>query len=691
MSTHDFIVELGTEELPPKALKQLSEAFTQGIVERLAKANLGHGEVQSYAAPRRLAVLITGLASAQPDQQIEKRGPALQAAYDPAGNPTKACEGFARSCGTTPDQLQKMETDKGVWLVYRSTKPGQTASQLIPGFVEESLAALPIPKRMRWGASRVEFVRPVHWVLMLLDDQVVNAEILGLQAGNTTLGHRFHHPESITIESPKEYAKKLENPGYVLADFTSRRDRIRAQIQEAATSTGGQVVIDEDLLDEVCSLNEWPVALVGRFEERFLDVPSEALISTMKGNQKYFHVVDSNNRMLPYFITIANLESNDPQQVIDGNERVIRPRLDDAAFFYNTDKKQPLAARMESLKPVVFQKQLGSLYDKASRVGHLAARIAGAIGADTGWAQRAGDLSKTDLMTEMVMEFPELQGIMGRYYAQLDGEPAEVAVALEEQYFPRFAGDLLPSTNTGAAVSIADKLDTLVGIFGINQPPTGTKDPFALRRAALGILRIIVEKQLDLDLATCIEWAAELHGDLPADNLNETALEYVLERFRAWYEDEGLPVEVFQSVFARRPTKPLEFHQRVEAVGQFIKLEAAHTLAAANKRVSNILAKEDGAESFALNPDQLSEPAEQDLYQTLETKSAQIEPHIAARDFSTALTELADLKEPIDRFFDDVMVMVDDMAVRQNRIALLAKLRSTFLQIADISLLQSKT
>ncbi len=690
MTTQDFLVELGTEELPPKALKQLSDAFTQGILERLSKANLSFGEVKSYAAPRRLAVHISQLALQQPDQHIERRGPAIQAAYDAAGNPTKALEGFARSCGAGVEQLEKLETDKGTWVVFKSLQPGTATAELLPGFVDESLAALPIPKRMRWGASKVEFVRPVQWLLMLLGDQVVEAEVLGLKSGNQTRGHRFHHPDNITISKPHEYAELLENTGYVLADFERRKARIRQQILDAATTTGGRAVIDEDLLDEVTSLNEWPVALTGKFEERFLEVPAEALISTMKGNQKYFHIVDAEGKMLPFFITIANIESQDPQQVIEGNERVIRPRLADAAFFYETDQKQTLADRQESLKPVVFQQQLGSLFDKSQRVAQLAAKISAAIGGNADWAKRAGELCKTDLMSEMVMEFPELQGIMGRYYAQLDGEPAEVAAAIEEQYFPRFAGDNLPETLTGCAVSIADKLDTLVGIFGINQPPTGTKDPFGLRRAALGVLRIMVEKQLDLDLAECVRWAYELYGNLPADNLETTAVDYILERFRAWYEEEGLAVEVYLSVIARRPTKPLEFNQRVQAVANFTQLEAAQALAAANKRVSNILSKEATAESVQLQPELFQEAAESILFETLTAKAKAIQPALETRDFTTALTELAQLKEPVDSFFDQVMVMADDLAVRNNRIALLSKLRETFLQIADISLLQTK-
>ncbi|ABC26944.1 Glycyl-tRNA synthetase, beta subunit [Hahella chejuensis KCTC 2396] len=691
MNHQDFLVEIGAEELPPKALRQLAEAFAQGIRQRLEKAQLSFSELTWYAAPRRLAVHVSGLAEKQPDLEVEKRGPALQAAFDAAGAPTKACEGFARSCGTTPDKLEKLETDKGVWLVFRSKQAGAPTTGLLPAIVEESLAALPIPKRMRWGARRTEFVRPVHWIIMLFGEKVIDCEILGLKAGNTTLGHRFHHPAPIEIATPANYKDALKNTGYVMADFEERKALIRQQVEAIAKQTSGMAVIDEELLEEVASLNEWPTALMGRFEDRFLEVPAEALISTMKGNQKYFHVVDAEGRMLPYFITVANIESKDPQQVIDGNERVIRPRLSDAAFFFSTDKKRTLASRLEDLKPIVFQQQLGTVYDKAIRVGKLAAKIAAKIDSNPEWAQRAGELSKTDLATEMVMEFPELQGTMGRYYAAIDSEPEEVSMAQEEQYLPRFAGDQLPTTLTGCAVSLADKLDTIVGIFGINQPPTGAKDPFGLRRAALGVLRILVEKKLDLDLAECVQWAQELHGDLPAENLETAVVDYMLDRFRAWYEEAGVPTEVFLSVLARRPTKPVEFDQRVLAVAEFLKLDAAQALAAANKRVSNILSKEQvdiSAESA--NPELFTEEAEKNLFRALQEKSESARPYIEQRNFTQALQQLAELKDVIDLFFDKVMVMVDDPAIRSNRMTLLASLRHVFLQVADISLLQNK-
>ncbi len=698
MSAQDFLVEIGTEELPPKALKKLSSAFSDGIQQGLKEANIEFGSVELFAAPRRLAVRIKQLSDTQPDTNVEKRGPAVKSAYDADGNPTRAVEGFARSCGTTVDQLKTMETDKGAWLVYRSVQAGQKTTDLLPKIVNKSLVQLPIPKRMRWGAKRIEFVRPVHWIIMLYGSSVIDCEILGHKSGNQTRGHRFHCNELLTINTPSEYENTLLEKGYVIADFEVRRDKVRAGVIAIAETVNGQAVIDNDLLDEVTALNEWPVPLIGRFEERFLEVPAEALISSMKEHQKYFHVVDSNGKMLPNFITLSNIESKDPAQVVAGNERVIRPRLADAAFFFETDRKQTLEARIENLKPIVFQKQLGSIYDKVQRTSGLAGKIADAIGGDEQLAKRAGLLLKSDLVSEMVLEFTDLQGIMGMYYARFDGEAEEVATALNEQYMPRFAGDELPSTKTGCAVAIADKLDSLVGIFGINQPPTGTKDPFALRRASLGILRIIVEKGLDLDLADCIEWSIAQHGELPAassggpsvEKLKDTILDYMLDRFRAWYEEEGIPAEVFLAVHARRPSRPLDFDQRIQAVNQFRQLPEAKALAAANKRVSNILSKVHANDLAAtLNYDLLELDAEKELAAAISAQAEKVNPLFAAGNYSEALQSLASLRESIDRFFDDVMVMADDEAVKNNRLALLNQLRSLFLSAADISLLPS--
>jgi len=684
MATQDFLVELGTEELPPKALKPLSDAFTQGIVKGLEEAGVAFGAVESFAAPRRLAVRIRDLADAQPDKSVEKRGPAVKAAFDDSGNPTRALTGFATSLGITPDQLDTMETDKGAWLVYRTVEKGKPTVELMPDLVDKSLAALPIPKRMRWGAWKTEFVRPVHWLILLYGNKVIEAPVMNLKPGNKTRGHRFHCPKELIVPTPADYEVVLKQEGYVLADFAERREQIRAGVAALAEKeAGGKAVIDEDLLDEVTALNEWPVPLMGRFEERFLDVPAEALISSMKEHQKYFHVVDAGGKMLPLFITVANLESKDPAQVISGNAKVIRPRLSDAAFFYDTDRKT-----IEALKPIVFQDKLGSIYDKSVRVAALAKKIAEAINRDPALAERAAMLAKTDLVTEMVLEFTDLQGIMGQYYAANDGEHADVAKALNEQYMPRFAGDDLPTTLTGCAVAIADRIDSLVGLFGINQPPSGTRDPFALRRASLGVLRIIIERQLPLDLQTVCEWAEQNFTVLTEQNTASTVVDYMLERFRAHYDEQGIGAEVYLAVHARRPTRPLDFDRRVKAVEAFRQLPEAQALAGANKRVSNILTKQ-GGDSIgeAVDNSLLQDAAEKTLAAKVEEQAQQVLPMFEQGDYASALTSLASLREPVDTFFDEVMVMADDDAVRNNRLALLNRLRNLFLRVADISLL----
>ncbi|RDE18800.1 glycine--tRNA ligase subunit beta [Motiliproteus coralliicola] len=679
--SHDFLVEIGTEELPPKALKSLSEAFGNGIEAGLKEAGLKHQGVKLFASPRRLAVLVTELDAAQADRQIEKRGPSVKA-------PEQAVAGFARSCGVAVDQLETLDTDKGQYYLFRSEQAGQPATALLPEIVSQSLSKLPIPKRMRWGSSRIEFVRPVHWCLMLLGDEVVDAEILGHKAGRQTHGHRFHYNQPIDVMAPSEYAGLLQDTGHVMPDFDERRAMIAKQVELTAANLGAKAVIDPALLDEVTALVEWPVALAGRFEERFLDVPAEALISSMKEHQKYFHVVDNEGQIQPYFITLSNIISKDPQQVIAGNEKVIRPRLADAAFFFETDKKQTLESRIEKLKPIVFQAELGTVYEKVQRVSALATVIADQIGGNSDWAARAAQLAKTDLVTEMVLEFSDLQGLMGYYYALNDGEPTEVAEAINEQYLPKFAGDKLPQTRTGIALALADRLDTLVGLFGINQPPTGSKDPFALRRATIGTLRILVEHKLDLDLLELLAQAADRFPSLPGrEGLEQRVLEFMLERFRAWYADEGVPAEVFLSVMALRPSKPLEFDQRVQAVNHFRTLAGADALAAANKRVSNILDKQDAGAANDVNEALLSEAAEQALYADLSGLNSRIETLKAEADFKAILEQLSTLQGSVDRFFDEVMVMADDEAVRTNRIALLNQLRQRFLLVADISLL----
>lgn len=689
MATQDFLVELGTEELPPKALKPLSDAFTQGITKGLEDAGVSFGKVEAFAAPRRLAVRIRDLANAQPDKSVEKRGPAVQAAFDDAGNPTRALTGFATSLGVTPDQLDTLETDKGAWVVFRTVDNGRPTVELMPELVEQSLAALPIPKRMRWGAHRTEFVRPVHWAIMLFGNKVIDAPIMGLNPGNKTRGHRFHCPKALIVPTPGDYEVVLKQEGYVIADFAERREQIRAGvIALAEKEAGGKAVIDEALLDEVTALNEWPVPLMGRFEERFLEVPAEALISSMKEHQKYFHVVSASGDMLPLFITVANLQSKDPSQVVSGNEKVIRPRLSDAAFFYQTDRKTRLEDRIDQLKPIVFQDKLGSLHDKSVRVAALASKIAGAIGSDPALAERAAMLAKTDLVTEMVLEFTDLQGIMGQYYAAHDGEATDVAKALNEQYMPRFAGDNLPTTLTGCAVAIADRLDSLVGLFGINQPPSGTRDPFALRRASLGVLRIIIERELPLDLQTCCQWAEDNFTVLSAQNTAATVVDYMLERFRAHYDEQGIGAEVYLAVHARRPTRPLDFDRRVKAVEAFRQLPQALALAGANKRVSNILTKQ-GGDTVGETVDRslLTDPAEQALAEQISQQADKVLPLFEQGDYAAALTSLASLREPVDNFFDQVMVMAEDEAIRNNRLAMLNQLRNLFLRVADISLL----
>lgn len=685
----DFLVEIGTEELPPKALLRLAQAFASGIREGLAKAGLDHGETKHFATPRRLAVLVEALSAAQPDRVIERRGPALAAAFDENGCATPAAAGFARSCGAEVEDLEKLETEKGAWLVFRSKEAGRGTVELIPDIVQRALAGLPIPKRMRWGGLKVEFVRPVHWVVLLFGSETIDAEILGVCAGRETRGHRFHHPEPIHLAEPAAYAPLLAAEGRVMADFEARREAVRAQVIEKAESLGGRALLNEALLDEVTALVEWPVALAGGFETRFLEVPSEALISTMQDNQKYFAVVDTEGRLMPYFITVANIESRDPAQVRAGNERVIRPRLADAAFFWNQDRRRPLASRLDELKTVVFQKKLGTLYDKVQRVASLARTIARESGHDVALSERAALLSKCDLMTSMVGEFPALQGVMGRYYAQHDGEPAEVAQALDEQYMPRFAGDRLPQTGAGQALALADRLDTLVGIFAIGQAPTGEKDPFGLRRAALGALRIMITRQLDLDLEMLLQDAAHRFpaGIVTAGTV-ETVFDFMMERLRGYYLEDGVRPDVFEAVLARRPTRPLDFDRRIRAVTAFRALPAAESLTAANKRIRNILKQAEGAVPTTLEPGSLVEPAERVLAERVAALAEKVGPLLDRREYTEALMRLATLREPVDEFFDRVMVMVEDSALRHNRLALLNALSNLFLRVADLSRLQ---
>ncbi len=688
--TQDLLIEIGTEELPPKALLTLSRAFTAGVVEGLKEASLEASDVISYAAPRRLAILLKAIPVKQDDQLVERKGPAKQAAFDADGNPTKAVEGFARSCGVAPQDLDEIETPKGTWLVFKQEVAGKDTSELVPGIVTKSLAKLPIPKRMRWGSSDIEFVRPVHWVVMILGSEIINAEILGVAAGNQSYGHRFHHPEAITIKQPASYAEQLREQGKVIASFKARRDAVRAQAEAAAKALGGTAHIEDALLDEVTALIEWPVAVSGSFSEDFLEIPQECLISSMQDHQKYFPVVDQAGKLMPNFITISNIESTNPDAVRQGNERVIRPRFADAKFFWEQDGKVTLESRRDATKKIVFQQKLGTLYEKTERVSSLAGFIADELGVDKQQAMRAAELSKCDLGSEMVLEFAELQGIMGRYYALKDGEPEAVANAMQEQYQPGFAGDVIPAGEIGKVLSLADKLDTLMGIFAIGMKPTGSKDPFSLRRAALGVLRIIIEGGLDLDLKTLLDQAAKgLADKVDASPATAETLGFVMERLKAYYKDQGIALDTVDAVASLKPTRPLDFDQRVKAVSNFRKLDAAESLAAANKRISNILKKVSGKVAKQVDENLFVEAQETSLYNAIKEQQEKLTPLFAAGDYSAALSSLAVLREAVDNFFDNVMVMADDEALKNNRLALLSQLRNLFLEIADLSRLQS--
>ena len=688
--TRDLLIEIGTEELPPKALRRLSLAFADEMAKGLDSASIEPEKIHVFATPRRLALLLKALPTAQSDRETTRRGPAVAAAFDDEGCATQAAVGFAKSCGVEVEELDQLETKKGSWLSFRAIEKGQPTTALIPDLVSRALAALPIPKRMRWGDRDDEFVRPVHWVVLLFGDEVIDATILGIKAGRSTHGHRFHHPEAIYLAEPEAYLPILETEGHVLADYAARQEAIRAQVIEQANTLGGEAIVDDELLNEVTALVEWPVAISGRFDEAFLEVPSEALISSMQDHQKYFPVVDAEGKLLPYFITVANLISTDPAQIQAGNERVIRPRLADAAFFWNQDRKQPLEERADRLRSMVFQKQLGTLFDKKERISELAGRIAKLIGDQPGHAERAAQLCKCDLLTNMVNEFPELQGIMGRYYATHDGEADAVAIAIEEHYLPRFAGDDLPATTTGQAVALADRLDSMVGIFATGQQPTGVKDPFALRRAALGVIRICIEQQLDLDLETLLNAAADaLEHKIDARSAVNDVFGYIMDRLLGYYQDKGVDIDLIDAVLATRPTRLLDLDRRIKACQAFRSLPEASSLAAANKRISNILKKTDEDIPGQVDISQLVDNAEKELATVLNDLNTEVVPLMEAGDYTPALTRLAALRESVDAFFDEVMVMVDDDALRANRLALLRNLSSLFLRVADLSRLQS--
>lgn len=689
MTQQTFLTEIGTEELPPKALRSLAESFAANLTAELAAANLTHGDVTWYAAPRRLAVKIAGLAESAADREVEKRGPAIAQAFDAEGKPTKAAEGWARGCGITVDQADRMVTDKGEWLLYRAVEKGNKAKELLADMVSRALAKLPIPKLMRWGDKETHFVRPVHTVTMLMGADVIPGEVLGITSDRVIRGHRFMGEAEFTIAHADEYPAILETRGKVMADYDARKAMIKRDAEKAALALGGVADLTDSLLEEVTSLVEWPVVLTAKFEEKFLAVPSEALVYTMKGDQKYFPVYDKNGSLMPNFIFVANIESSDPSQIIAGNEKVVRPRLADAEFFFKTDCKKRLEDNLPRLSTVLFQQQLGTLRDKTDRLEALAGWIAGQIGADVNHATRAGLLAKCDLMTNMVFEFTDTQGVMGMHYARHDGESEDVALALKEQYQPRYAGDNLPSTPVSDALAIADKMDTLAGIFGIGQHPKGDKDPFALRRAALGVLRIIVEKGYNLDLETLTQEAVRLYGDkLTNANVVTGVVDFMLGRFRAWYQEQGYAIDTIQAVLARRPTRPADFDARMKAVTHFRTLEEAAALAAANKRVSNILSKSDDALNDTVLASLMNAPEEIRLAAYVTDLKTQLAPLYAEGKYQEALTELASLREAVDAFFDSVMVMDKDDNIRRNRLTLLNELRNLFLGVADISLLQ---
>jgi glycyl-tRNA synthetase beta chain len=693
MSAADLLIELGTEELPPTALLNLSNAFKQQVATRLQDANLNFSSIEAFATPRRLALKVLALDEKQADIHTERFGPAVKAAFDDNGSPSKAAEGFARSCGVEVNQLEQKNDGKVDKLYFSEQKPGELTESLLSDIINKALAALPIPKRMRWGSSREEFVRPVHWAVLLFGKKPIPAEILGLSTDTKTYGHRFLHPEAIPLKSADDYPEKLFDQGKVEPSFNKRKELIRSQVLQEAEAKKATAIIDEDLLDEVTALVEWPVALTGNFDPGYLSVPKEALISSLKKHQKYFYMLDDGQNLLPYFITISNLISTDPEQVVEGNEKVIGPRLADAAFFFEKDKNQKLESSIDALKRVVFQKDLGSLFDKSQRVKELSAFIAKMLNADSSDVVRAAQLAKCDLLSNMVGEFADLQGIMGHYYALNDGENNAVALAIEEQYLPRFSGDQLPSSETGIILAIAERLDTIAGLFAIGQPPSGSKDPFALRRAALGVLRILLEKELTIDLKACIKQAidslASTVKDLKRDKLLQDVMDFIYDRLRTYYADLNIPTSTFLAVDAVRPDSPLIFNLQINAVNHFATLPEAEALAAANKRVANILSKLVSLPDTNVSEDLLQETAELELHKQLQQVMQQTNPLIEKQKFTEALSKMASLQGPLDEFFDQVMVNTDEAKLRENRQALLYQIRQLFLQIADISFLQS--
>ncbi|MEX0707115.1 MAG: glycine--tRNA ligase subunit beta [Woeseia sp.] len=681
-----FIVEIGTEELPPKALRGLMDAFANGLAALLESERLEHGAVRAFASPRRLAVHVAALALAQPDRDVEHKGPPVAVAFDRNGKPTRAAEAFAGKCGVAVDALERVETPKGAWLVARTTETGQSAAALLPELVQRALDGLPIPRRMRWGSNDAEFVRPVHWVLMLHGTGVVPGEVLGIRTSNTTRGHRFHAPEPLTVPDPDSYETQLKQQGFVIADFAARRQRIEDGVHRVAAEEGGTAIVDSDLYDEVTALTEWPVAMAGHFDERYLTLPREVIIATLTGHQRYFPVAAAGGGLLPKFITVANLESLEPERVRDGNERVIEPRLADAAFFWESDRRMTLASRQSGLASVVYQRGLGTLEDKSERVASLAARIADALKLDADIVRRAARLAKCDLLCGMVGEFPELQGTMGGYYAAADGEPDAVAMAIAEQYMPRFSGDKLPQSAAGKALAFADKLDTICGAFALGSKPSGNRDPFGLRRAAQGIVRIAVEGGLDAELIALIDASVAAQPASEDAGVRDEIYDFIVERLRGLCLDrDGVTSEMFDAVRSLRPASLCDIVERLDAVVTFSGHEAAEGLAAANKRIANILRQAEYDATDAPDTALFDADAERALYDAMTAAGRDVSVLLGERRYTEVLARLAELRQPVDAFFDGVMVMTDDEALRKNRLALLAGLRAQFLNIADIS------
>ncbi len=696
MST--ILFELGCEELPPKSLKTLRDALQASVTEQLHEAEITFDNIKAFAAPRRLAIQIQGISDKQPDRTEQKRGPAIKAAFDADGNPTRAAMGFAKGLGIEASELTTINTDKGDYVGFEQTITGQATTELLPTVFQTALDNLPIAKRMRSGASRNEFVRPVQWAVLMQDDVVIDAAIQGHQTGSQTRGHRFHSPDYHDIAHANDYESLLDGLK-VVADFDKRQMLIKNQVKALADEVNSDAIVPQALLDEVTALVDFPIALRASFEARFLQVPQEALISTMQADQKYFCLTDKAGKLQPYFIFITNIESKDPNQIIEGNEKVVRPRLADAEFFFLQDQKQPLFALTESLKTRVFQDKLGTIWEKSERIAKLAAFIATLMqqqGHDINVDDtvRAGILSKADLASSLVGEYPELQGIAGTYYARLNEEPEAVAASLEEQYLPKFSGDVLPQTPVGICLALADRLDTLVGIFAIDQAPTGSKDPFSLRRSAIGILRILIEKQLPINLVALVEQAIKGYSDAEGSKIAKMGdtftqvMAFLNSRYRAMYTEQGVSVDTIQAVQAINPHMPLDFDQRIRAVQAFSELSQASMLADSNKRVANILAKSEIEVADTVDETLLSEPAEQSLYNHVREAQMAVTPLLEQADYTQVLQTLASLDEPLTQFFDNVMVNSEDAALKNNRLALLKQVRALFLTVADISELQ---